>query len=150
MEKLEGRGGGGAAMQESSPALAAAELLERQHGGSAAFVLKLEREVEKKNSSHFGSGSRQVSDGKFDCFYRLEFVRVVRQIECCFESSDSPRVFCNSYAPTSSAHSQSTLIQTCWNCRSEKREMMHLIVKLSREKHFFHSFSLQECRVISN
>lgn len=50
MEKLEGRGGGGggAAMQESSPALAAAELLERQHGGSAAFVLKLEREVEKE------------------------------------------------------------------------------------------------------
>lgn len=34
--------------------LAAAELLERQHGGSAAFVLKLEREVKKKNSSHFG------------------------------------------------------------------------------------------------
>lgn len=75
-------------MQESSPALAAAELLERQHGGSAAFVLKLEREV-KNISSHFGSVSHQVSDGKCDYFYRLEFVRVVRQIEWCFESSES-------------------------------------------------------------
>lgn len=73
MEKLEGRGRGGAAMPESSPALAPAELLERQHGGCAAFVMKLEGEV-KKNSSHFGSVSRRVSDGKCDCFYRLEFV----------------------------------------------------------------------------
>lgn len=92
MEKLEGRGGGcgggGSAMQESSPALAAAELLERQHGGSAAFVLKLEREV-KNISSHFDSVSHQVSDGKCDYFYRLEFVRVVRQIEWCVESSES-------------------------------------------------------------
>lgn len=91
-------------MQESSPALAAAELLERQHGGSAAFVLELEREV-KRNSSHFGSGSRQVSDGKFDCFYRLEFVRVVRQIEWCFDSSESSAIPMHEQAPpTPSPH----------------------------------------------
>lgn len=93
-----------------------------QSGNMVALIhLKLEGgEGMRVSSRQFGSVSHQVSDGKCNYFYQLEFIWVARQRQWCFESSESwsqsARVSGNSRVPTSQSVPTDS---DHWNCWSE-------------------------------
>lgn len=127
--------------QKLSPALAAAQLLVRQNGVSAAFVLKREKDGQKHKLQ---SVIRSVR-GSFIIFSHMNFYEfLTKENGVVSHLSRSTRVLCNSDAPPSSIRSNSALIRTA------DKDMIHFTKKFSWRKHFFHSFSLQEWHVISN